>query len=163
MKQSFLPPFALIGFILGILIAFSAMLAGFGSRWGWWNFRIGFIILRWAAYGGILAAVISLIGAILTWPGVLHRNFLLSIFGLIIAILVFGVPLFYWRTAQRVPPIHDITTDWENPPGFVSILPLRKNAPNPAEYGGPKITEKQLEAYPDLAPAIFSFPVDEAF
>ncbi len=162
-QTSSISSFVLVGLALAALAGLGAMLAGFGSRWGWWNFRIGFIILRWAAYGGIVAAVISFIGAILTWPGILHRNFLLSIFGLVIGILVFAAPWCYWRTAQKVPPIHDITTDWENPPRFVSILPLRKNAPNPAEYGGPKIAEKQLEAYPDLAPAIFSLPADKVF
>jgi uncharacterized protein (DUF1499 family) len=163
MKPSSFSPLALVGFVLAILVGLVAMLAGFGSRWGWWNFRIGFIILRWAAYGGIIAALISVIGAISTWHGVFHRSFLISISGLVIGILVFAIPGWYWRAAQRVPPIHDITTDTQNPPRFVSILPLRKYAPNPAEYGGPKIAEKQLEGYPDLAPAISSIPVDKAF
>jgi uncharacterized protein (DUF1499 family) len=156
-------PFALIGFILAVLAALAAMLAGFGSRWGLWYFRTGFVILRWAAYVGIAATLASLIGAILTRPTTLRRGFLFSIFGLVIGILVFGVPWYYWRTVQRVPAIHDITTDTQNPPRFVSILPLRKNAPNPSEYGGPEIAAKQRAAYPDLAPAIFSLPVHKAF
>jgi hypothetical protein len=48
MKQSSLSQLALTGFVLAILAGLVAMLAGFGSRWGWLNFRIGFIILRWA-------------------------------------------------------------------------------------------------------------------
>jgi uncharacterized protein (DUF1499 family) len=156
-------PFALIGFILAVLAALAAMLAGFGSRWGLWYFRTGFVILRWATYVGMAAALASLIGAILTWPTTLRRGFLFSIFGLVIGILVFGVPWYYWRTVQRVPAIHDITTDTENPPRFVSILPLRKNAPNPSEYGGPEIAAKQRAAYPDLVPAALSVPPDKAY
>jgi uncharacterized protein (DUF1499 family) len=64
----------------------------------------------------------------------------------------FGVPGYWYWKAKEVPMIHDITTDTENPPEFVSILPLRKNAPNPAEYGGPEIAAKQHAAYPDIRP-----------
>ena len=156
-------PFALIGFILAVLAALAAMLAGFGSRWGLWYFRTGFTILSWAAYVGIAAVLASLIGAILTRPTTLRRGFLFSIFGLIIGIVVVGVPWCYWRTAQRVPAIHDITTDTENPPRFVSILPLRENAPNSSEYGGPGIAAKQRAAYPDLVPTVLSAPPDKAF
>jgi len=162
MRHSF-SPFALIGIILAVLAAMAAMLAGFGSHWGLWYFRTGFTILRWAAYVGILAALVSLIGALLTRPATLRRGFLFSIFGLVIGILVFGVPWCYWRTAQRVPAIHDITTDTENPPRFVSILPLRKDAPNSSEYGGPEIAAKQRVAYPDLVPAALSVPPDKAY
>jgi len=157
----FLFPF--IGFLLAVLAAMAAMLAGFGTHWGLWHFRTGFAILGWAAYAGIATALVSLASAILTRPTTLRRGFLISIFGLVIGILVFGVPWCYWRTAQRVPAIHDITTDTENPPRFVSISPLRKNGPNTSEYGGPKIAAKQRAAYPDLTPAMLSIPPDKAF
>ncbi len=156
-------PFALVGFLLAVLAALAAMLAAFGTRWGLWHFRTGFVILAWAAYAGIAAVLISLASAIFTRPTTLRRGFLISILGLVIGVLVFGIPWCYWRTAQRVPAIHDISTDTENSPRFVSILPLRKNAPNPSEYGGPEIAAKQRAAYPDLAPAVLSVPPDKAF
>ncbi len=156
-------PFALVGFLLAVLAALAAVLAGFGSHWGLWYFRTGFVILAWAAYAGIAAALVSLASAIFTRPGTLRKGFLISIFGLVVGVLVFGIPWSYWRTAQRVPAIHDITTDTENPPRFVSILPLRKNALNSSEYGGPEIAAKQRAAYPDLAPAMLSVPPDKAF
>jgi len=156
-------PFAFIGFLLAILAALAAMLAGFGTRWGLWHFRTGFAILGCSAYAGIAAALVSFASAISTRPTTLRRGFLISIFGLVIGILVFGVPWCYWRTAQRVPAIHDITTDTENPPRFVSTSPLRKNAPNTSEYGGPEIAAKQRAAYPDLTPAMLSTPPDKAF
>jgi uncharacterized protein (DUF1499 family) len=155
--------FALFGFILAVLAALAAMLAGLGSRWGLWYFRTGFVILRWAAYVGIAAALASLIGVILTWPTTLRRGFFFSVFGVVVGIFVFGVPWCYWRTVQRVPAIHDITTDTENPPRFISILPLRENAPNSSEYGGPEIAAKQRAAYPDLVPAVLSAPPDKAY
>ena len=156
-------PFAVVGFLLAVLSALALMLAGFGTRWELWHFRTGFVSLAWAAYAGIAASLISLASAILTWPTTLRRGFLISVLGLVIGVLVFGIPWRYWHTAQRVPAIHDITTDTDNPPRFVSILPLRKNAPNSPEYGGPGIAAKQRAAYPDLAPATFSVPPDKAF
>jgi uncharacterized protein (DUF1499 family) len=59
--------------------------------------------------------------------------------------------------------IHDITTDPENPPGFVSVLPLRKDAPNSATYGGPEIAAQQRAAYPDIRPLVSDLPPARAF
>jgi uncharacterized protein (DUF1499 family) len=82
---------------------------------------------------------------------------------LIIGLVVVGIPWQWWRTAQRVPPIHDITTDTETPPAFVAILPLRAGAPNPAEYGGPEVAAQQRAGYPDLGPLILQVPLPQAF
>jgi hypothetical protein len=65
--------------------------------------------------------------------------------------------------AANVPPIHDITTDIVQPPQFVAILPLRKDAPNPAVYGGPEIAIKQRSAYPDIQTLILNAPGPQAF
>ena len=77
--------------------------------------------------------------------------------------LFVGILWSWWHTAQSVPAIHDITTDTENPPAFVSILPLRKDAPNTADYGGPEIAAKQKAAYPDLTSAMLPLPPPPAF
>jgi len=42
------------GFGIAFVSAVAAVLAGLGTRWGWWDFRTGFMILRcavWAGYG----------------------------------------------------------------------------------------------------------------
>jgi uncharacterized protein (DUF1499 family) len=154
---------SIIGFILAILAGLAAALAGFGSRWNLWSFRNGFVILRWAAYAGIAAAAISFVGSLLTRRRTSRRGLIPSILGLVLGILVFVTPWSYYRTARQVPAIHDISTDTENPPRFISILPLRRNAPNPAEYGGPAIAVQQKAAYPDIVSLIFSVSPDQAF
>jgi len=50
-----------------------------------------------------------------------------------------------------------------NPPRFVAILPLRKDATNTAEYGGPDVATQQLKAYPDLKPIMTNLPIDTTF
>jgi hypothetical protein len=56
--------------------------------------------------------------------------------------------------------IHDITTDTENPPIFVSVLALRMDAPNSAIYGGPEIAAQQNAADPDIRPLVSDIPFD---
>ncbi len=120
-------------------------------------------MLRWAADGGLLAAAVSIVSLILSRRQLSRARLILSISGLVIGLGVVGVLWSWWHTAQNVPAIHDITTDTENPPAFVSILPLRTDAANPAEYGGPEIAAKQKAAYPDLASAMLPLPPPPAF
>jgi uncharacterized protein (DUF1499 family) len=128
-----------------------------------WDFQQGFRILNWAAYFGIAGTVLSLAGAILVRPGKGRRGFLLAVAGVVLGALAFGVPWNWYRTANRVPMIHDITTDTENPPLFVSVLPLRKDTPNSAIYGGPEIAARQRDAYPDIRPLVSDIPPAQAY
>lgn len=156
-------PVATLGFGLAVLAAFAAALSGLGARWGWWDFRIGFGILEWAAHGAVAAAVVSLIGVILARPGSGRRGLGLAALGLVIALVSVYVPWQWRRTAHSVPPIHDITTDIEDPPAFQAVLPLRADAPNPSEYGGDSIATQQRQGYPDLGPVMLNLPPDRAF
>jgi len=65
--------------------------------------------------------------------------------------------------ARTLPPIHDITTDTENPPQFVAVLPLRANAPNPPEYTGGEVADLQRDAYPDIGTIELSRSADTVF
>jgi uncharacterized protein (DUF1499 family) len=154
---------ALGGFLIALIAGLCLLLAGLGSRLQWWDFRPAFTLLRWAAYGGLVAALFSLVGAIRARPGGPRRGFALALVGLVVGLVVVAIPWQWWQTAQRVPPIHDITTDTETPPAFVAILPLRAGAPNPAEYGGPEVAAQQRAAYPELGPLMLQTPPPQAF
>lgn len=114
--------FAVFGFALAILCALAAMLSGPGHRWAWWDFRVGLSILRWTAYGGLGAAGISLVGCILARPGGPRRGFTWAVLGFVTGLAVVGVLAFkewsYLQIAREVPPIHDITTEYEEPAAF---------------------------------------------
>src|SRR5438128_720408 len=148
-------------FALAVLCAGGAVAAGLGTRWGAWHFRTGFTILTWAVYGGLTAALLGLVALILDRSS--QRVVLLALVTIVLGALVSGIPWQMKQQAQHVPPIHDITTDTENPPAFVAILPLRRDAPNPAEYGGPEVAAQQQKAYPDLRPLFLIAPQKEAF
>ena len=75
-----------------------------------------------------------------------------------------GVPWSHLRAARAVPPIHDITTDPDDPPAFDdAILALRAGAANPASYGGPEVAAQQRKGYPDIQPLVVELPTDRAF
>ena len=152
---------AALGITLALAAALLAALAGFGSRWGWWHFRVGFTLLEWAAHLAVVAALVCVAGIVRGRGG--RRGASLALLGVLIAGVVVGVPWRWRQTARTVPPIHDISTDTRTPPEFVAILPLRADAPNSAEYGGDSIAAQQRAAYPDLGPVAFAAPADTAF
>jgi uncharacterized protein (DUF1499 family) len=150
------------GFLVAVMSALISMIAGLGTRFQWFHFRMGLELMGILALVGLLAAAISIIGivAIFFTPG--NKGIYLCILGLIISIPVAAVPL-YMRYEIKVPPIHDITTDTTNPPAFVYVLPLRKDAYNKPEYGGPDVAAQQTKAYPDIKTLTLNMPADKAF
>jgi hypothetical protein len=139
------------------------MLAGVGSRFGWWHFRFGFTLLGYGAYGGVVAALLGVWGVILAVRKRQVVRGLLAVLAMFIGLVVAGVPVSWRLQAKQLPIIHDITTDMVQPPQFVAILPLRKDAPNPAVYGGPEVAEQQKNAYPDLRTEVLNLPANRAF
>jgi len=108
-------------------------------------------IMRWAEYIGIAGSVLAVASTIYSyrsrrWPGTL-----ISVLALVIGLTAVSIPLAWQRRAQRLPSIHDITTDLDNPPAFQSVLPKRADAPNRLERS-PQLALLQREGYPDLAP-----------
>ena len=156
-------PVATIALALALLAALAGLSAGLGYRLGWWPLETGFALLRYAAYGAILAMAVSVVGLVLARPGGQRRGLYRALAGLVIGAVVFGVPWSYLRAAQAVPPIHDITTDTENPPPFVAILPLRADAANPPEYGGEEVAAQQRAAYPAIQALSMPLPPDRSF
>jgi uncharacterized protein (DUF1499 family) len=136
-------------------------ISGIGVRLGLWPFGAGLQLLRWSGYLGLAAAAGAAIGLLIpkARAGALGSLVVALVVGLGVAYLPW-----HWRQrARAVPPIHDISTDLEHPPGFVAVLPLRSNAPNPSEYGGPEVAAAQRQGYPDIQPLLLAVPPSVAF
>jgi uncharacterized protein (DUF1499 family) len=158
-----LSPIAVIGFIAAFVALLMVGGAGPAYRLKLVDLRDAFALLRWGAWTGLGAFFIALIGAWITRPGTRRRGFALTLAGIVIGAVAFGVPFAMLQNAKRSPPIHDITTDTENPPRFVAIIPVRKGSPNPVEYQGERISQQQRTAYPDIRPVTIAVPPDAAF
>lgn len=152
-------PVAWVGLALALIALLTLFLTGPGARFGWWHFRTSFDLMRKAAYVGIAAAVVCLIGLLLSRG----RGRLLAGAGLVLGALAVFLPWNWRQEARKYPGIHDITTDTRTPPVFVAVAPLRKDAPNPVEYAGDSVAAVQREAYPDIRPLMMAMPVDSAF
>lgn len=80
---------------------------------------------------------------------------------LVAAVAVGAVPLATLVSSLGAPPIHDVTTDTENPPAFVAVVPL--NSPGRTDYEGPDLAARQRSAFPGLDPAILPVAPADAF
>ncbi len=134
--------------LLAVLAALLLLVAGPGTRMEWWDFRTGFLLMRWAVYIGLGGVALAAILLVISRTRRAGAGALMA--ALLIGLLAAGVPLYGLRVARSVPPIHDISTDTGRPPAFVAVVPLRADAPNPAEHAGEELAKSQREAYPDI-------------
>lgn len=149
----------------GIAIAcvIAAIVSGPGYQAGVWDYRTGFVILRWSVYIAAGAGIVALAGGVLA---ALRRRMLVALLGIGGAVIALALIVPSWelqRTASQVPRIHDITTDTDNPPQFVTLLPVRQKTVNGPEYGGEKVAREQKAGYPDIEPALLDEPLARAF
>lgn len=144
-----------------LLAVLLILAAGPGTRLGVWHFRTGFTLLRWGVYAGLAGAALAL--AALAVPRSRAAGVGVPLAALLLALGAAGVPWWFMRQARGAPPIHDITTDTQDPPAFVAVAPLRADAPNPVSYEGDSIARLQRAAYPDLQPIVLDVPPPQAF
>ena len=154
---------AYVGVGLAILALLTLAVGPLGWRLGWWHFRFAFAwLMPYAAYGAIAAAAISIL-ALFGWSHLGTRGITLAAIGIVVGAAVAYMPWQYNRLRTQVPPIHDITTDMDNPPAFVAALKLRPKDANTVAYEGDDVAGKQRAAYPDIAPVKAKLAPAEAF
>lgn len=96
-----LPLIAVLGPVLAILCAALVLAAGPGSRAGWWDAGTAMGVARAGAYGALVAAILSVLGALATRPGTGRRGFWLSVLGIVLGVLMFLLP---YVTRGATPP-----------------------------------------------------------
>ena len=146
---------------LALLAGAVVIASGFGTRFGLWDFRIGFVLLRWGVYASFAIAALALMMLVVPkWRAgrVAGVGAALSL-----ALLSGGIPWYWFQTARAVPPINDITTDTVNPPDFAAIVPLRAGEPVSVTYPGAMFATAQRLAYPDIQPVDLGVPPPSAF
>ncbi|MCV6613516.1 MAG: DUF1499 domain-containing protein [Cellvibrionaceae bacterium] len=134
-------------------------------------YRVEAVSLKVGLWGPVaLGMVITALGVwgllVAIWASFSRRADLrkLSIAGALLGslpLLVFMATVGF--KGLSVPAIHDISTDTENPPLFVSALVERREYENSTDYDREKLPELQAKAYPHLRPVVMSRPKAEVF
>src|SRR5262245_59160560 len=156
---------AFLSLVLALLALLLLSLAPVGWRAGWWHFRFAFTWLMTASAAVAAAAVVvSLPALLLGWSQLSAGAAAMAAGGLALGAVLICIPWHYDRVRKRVPRIHDITTDVENPPEFAAVLSARaaENAAT-AAYAGPEVARLQKVAYPDVAPLELRLSAAKAF
>ena len=151
--------------VLALCALVVVMVMVFGARLGLWEPIVGF---------GYVRNTLNPIGYAVTGFGLAGLIYLAvkrdkaGIFKATIACLVGIGMLAPMLMAAAVPPasfppIHDITTDTDNPPEFLELDENRPGARNSLIYGGEEIAVQQQAAFPDIAPIQSDLSPAEAF
>jgi uncharacterized protein (DUF1499 family) len=152
-----------LAFCVAGLAGASVLVAGPGYRFGGWDLGAAFTVLRWGAQLAAIAALLALAALVVSLARRSPRPAGLAALALIVALAAFVVPWRMQAQARRVPPIHDVTTDPEDPPAFVAVVVRRQGARNPVVYGGPPVAALQRRAFPDIRPLDLDAPPGRAF
>lgn len=152
-----------VALAIGLAAGLVCLLGGFGYRWQWWSLGTGFAVVRWAAYVAVFAAALGLFALLMPpWRrGLVCR--LIALGAVFVGVAVAGVPFVAQRLGDSAPRINEVSTDTDDPPAFVALLPLRAGAANPAEHGGAEAARLQREGFPDIVPMRLSMPPADAF
>ncbi len=150
----------LVAAAFAVFAVFLLLSSGVGARMNLWHFRTGFNLIKAAAYIGLGCALLSLVSGALSLRKRHLLGVIVSLLALLLAIAAFAIPLYWKIQAQSYPRIHDISTDLNNPPGFVAISSARGGG---VRYGGAEVAAQQLRAYPDLKTVVLPVPKEEAF
>jgi hypothetical protein len=73
--------------------------------------------------GAVPAAAIAIVSAVIDMRR--HGRVLRGLAIIVIAVAAAVLPARAWLASRRAPPIHDVTTDLDNPPRYVAVAKLR--------------------------------------
>lgn len=158
--------FARWSFKHACLSAAIAAVAVLGYRFGIMNYQVALIILIGGAALGIMAilsAIVSIL-AIITSVDTKVTGILSALTGLALGLAVAAPVFLTVQAGYKVPRIHDITTDLQNPPRFSAILTVRTAEHNPLDRKTPaNLAELQQAGYPDLSSLLIDKSPAQAF
>lgn len=149
--------------LLGVVIFFAAPL----------GYRLGVLSLAFASdrlfvWGANLAGVAAVLATLGLLATLTRRREARRGIGRALLAMAAGAVAF--RAGGRLPlthatpPLHDITTDTQHPPEYVTVAQLRGgSAVTTLAYPGEAVASQQQRAYPDIRPVMLAVNRDEAF
>ena len=130
--------------------------------------QLAFTMLRVCLLGGLLVIIAAVVNLLIGKQKGQHERVIQSWLSMAIALIPVFVMAYQISKATGVPPIHNISTDTENPPEFYKVVELRGSDSNPLAYGDEKVTREQLveaqtQAYPKVRSIHTELSATESF
>jgi uncharacterized protein (DUF1499 family) len=138
------------------------LLVGPAYRLDWLALKPALQTLRWAATAAAGVFVVSLVLRTLWGRRLAPAGRWYGVAASLVALLAFAPPAYLWIQVNRLPHIHDVSTDTLDPPTFVALLAQRQNAPNGLAYT-PEVAAQQSQGYPDIVALQLKLPAGQAF
>ena len=177
---------------LSLLIPAWFLVAALGTKFGVLDWRVGFGQMTYGALKPAIAglglavvamigaAVFALIGLILALAVTPRRGWAFALVALIIPLAGLGYGVQLKKSTEGVPPIHDVSTDLADPPGFSATVVAARAAvpdgngldlttatlPDNPRFGplaGKPVLAVHRAAYGDLKPLVTDTPAFDAF
>jgi len=149
--------------VTGVLVLL-VVLAGPLSKSGVLHYGTALTILMVGAFASLITGLLATLALVCSFRSGEGRSRALSAGSLVASIAVATTLWIMATNAQRVPPIHDITTDIVDPPLFEAVLAVRAPDDNSADYAGiNEVGRFQESAYPDIETVYLMEPVSSVF
>ncbi len=152
--------------LVAVGLALAIALAGPGTRFGLWDYSTGLHIIRSAALPVLIAAGLCAVGFVVSLFAARDVAFIALLAALMAGAAGYA-PIKMKQLVEANPFIHDITTDFSDPPPIIEGAKYERK--NPADYVGSEkmyrsditVAEAQREAFPDIVPLLVDGTVDE--
>lgn len=146
------------------LLAIALLAAGVvGAHWGIMLPLIGFSTFLLGTLMGLIAVILGVIGIFLTRSPTRAAGRPRAVIGTVLGVVAILPVLLIIVTSPKVPPINDITTDFDNCPEFTHAQQLNANAGRDMKYDRAKYADRQLQGYGPLPPLKMAQGPDDAF
>ncbi len=161
------------GYVAGAALGFSVFaalwffIAAGGTKLGLWDWKVGFgkLAMGWGPNLVMAALAVSLVALVISLiQAPRKRPFMLAAAALLVAGLSLGRLAATKANAERLPPLHDIQTDWANPimptPALVAAR-AASGGYNPIEEA-PVIEDAAKKNWPGMEGRLVSEVQEEA-
>lgn len=152
-----------LGLGLGALAGLVVLLPGPWYQLGWLGLGTAFTMLEWGGWLGLAAAVAGLAGVVLALTARRRGLAMAAALAMAMGAASAAWPVYLQVQADAAPPIHDITTDTDDPPVFDALVDEREAAPNAVAYPGEATAQQQRAAYPDLDSRVVAGDLEAVF
>ncbi len=146
------------------LLAVALLAAGVvGAHWQFMPPILGFSVFLLGTLLGVVALLLGVIGVFATRNPLRAPARPRAIIGIVLGVLAIAPVAIIMLTKPKVPPINDITTDFDNPPEYTHAQELNANHGRDMKYDKAKFADRQQQGYGPLPPLKMPQPPDDAF